>query len=157
MEGISYILWLDKALDAQNMHQNQWPNKTSPGRESMLEEKNLKCHFKLHKVGLQQTIGGSKFQSKGLFTEGSQQPAPPPTPVPPFLPQPARNAEQQLQQLVSAEVCVLARAAPSQLEFKPCEPSGVKLELFKWISIFHSHFANTLIGHTLTGHLCSPN
>jgi len=53
----------------------------------MAEEKNLKCHFKLSKAGLQQTIGGSKFQSKGLFTEGSQQPAPPPSS--PSLPPPA--------------------------------------------------------------------
>lgn len=76
-------------------------------------------------------MGGSKFQSKGLFTEGSQQPAPPPTPVPPFLPQLAGNAEHRRQQLVSAQVCLLTRAAPPLLEFKPCKLSWVKLELFK--------------------------
>lgn len=90
---IIYRLGLDASPDAQNTHQNQQPNKTSPERESVAEEKNSKCHFKLNKVGLQQTIGGSTFQSKGLFTEGSQQPAPPPTPVPPFLPQLAGNTK----------------------------------------------------------------
>lgn len=45
------MLWLGDAMETQNMHQNQQSNKTSPERESMVEEKNLKCHFKLNKVG----------------------------------------------------------------------------------------------------------